>query len=240
MFARQITTIDSSGAEGLLAAATAVAMHEMPEADLAAVSLQLQHFADEVAARVPRQIESLRASQPVDPEPVLAHIHEVLFEEAGFRGNMDDYFNPRNSYVPAVLEGRSGIPVTLTLIYKVIAERLGLTVHGINTPGHFLAAIDPPPQFRRAANGNGACCSRMYIDVFNHGRVLTKPEVFDLLEQSLGRSMSNEKGLLCPADNRQWVNRILQNLQNIFTFTRREADLAAMQEMTALLQTPVR
>lgn len=236
-FARHVPLIDSSGGEGLLAAAIAISMHELAEIEPHAVEQQLQNLADTVAARIPKHIEQLRARQPVDREPVLAHLHAVLFEEFGFRGNLGDYYNPHNSYVPSVLESRCGIPITLTLIYKNVAERLGLEVHGINAPGHFLAAIDLPHHVHgnesaTEAQGSG----RMYIDPFNGGRVLNKDEVLRLLEQTLGRSLGCERNLLCPADNRQWLNRILQNLQNIFAFTRREHDLAAMQEMAALLQ----
>ena len=62
---------------------------------------------------------------------VLAHLHEVLFDEEGFAGNVDDYYNVANSYLPVVLETRRGIPISLTLLYKLVAERLGLPVQGV-------------------------------------------------------------------------------------------------------------
>lgn len=231
-FARQVPTIDTDGSAGLLRAALAICKHEMGDVDCDAVERQLQGFADSVCERVPHLVESIRTRQPVNPEPVLAHLHEVLFDEYQLRGNMDDYYDPSNSYIPAVLETRRGIPITLTLIYKNVADRLGLMAHGVNTPGHFLAAIDPPRQFVPSGCG----CSRMYIDTFSGGRFLNKQEVLELLERTLGRPVPYRECMLAPATNRQWINRLLQNLQNIFAFNRRESDLHAMQEMAALLQ----
>ena len=211
-------------------------MHELGEVDVHSIDRQLQQFADDVQQRVPHLVDQLRSGQPANPEPVLAHLHTVLFDEQQFRGNIDDYYNPHNSYIPTVLQTRRGIPITLTLIYKNVAERLGLRVHGINAPGHFLAAIDPPSE----AQPPGACVpGRMYIDTFCGGRILNKTEVCQFLEHTLGRPIPYQKSMLSPATNRQWLNRMLQNLQNIFAFTRRESDLAAMQEMVFLLHEPM-
>src|SRR5262245_32510213 len=72
-FARQIPEIDTCGGDGLLAAALAIAMHEMDRLDVKAIDRQLQSIADEVRARVPNQVDQLKKRQPVNPEPVLAH-----------------------------------------------------------------------------------------------------------------------------------------------------------------------
>ncbi len=73
-----------------------------------------------------------------NPKALIARLHQVLFDERGFTGNADDYYAPENSYLPCVLESRRGIPVTLSLIYKSVAQRVGLSARGINTPAHFL------------------------------------------------------------------------------------------------------
>ena len=124
-FARQLPAIDSCCGRGLLEAALAISMHELGEVDVHSIDRQLQQFADDVQQRVPHLVDQLRSGQPANPEPVLAHLHTVLFDEQQFRGNIDDYYNPHNSYIPTVLQTRRGIPITLTLIYKNVAERLG-------------------------------------------------------------------------------------------------------------------
>src|SRR5215217_7179628 len=118
--------------DALLSGAVAIAMHQLDDVDAAAVDAQLQGYADTVRARV-------RGRQP---QALLAHLHDVLFDEEGFRGNTDDYYAPANSYVPAVLETKRGLPITLSLIYKNVADRLGIRAWGVGLPGHFLVAVD--------------------------------------------------------------------------------------------------
>src|SRR6476660_8446250 len=157
--------------DALLNGAVAIAMHQMDEVDAASVDAQLQGYADTVRARV-------RGRQP---QALLAHLHAVLFEEEGFRGNTEDYYHPANSYVPAVLETKRGLPITLSLIYKVVADRLGLRAWGVGLPGHFLVAVDADDVVRApAAKGkhkNGghepAVREPMLVDPFAAGRILT-------------------------------------------------------------------
>src|SRR6185295_15988212 len=88
-------------------------------------------LADRVRARVHgRQVQAR-----------LAPLHDVLFEEEGFTGNTTSYYSPLNSYLPAVLESREGIPVTLSLVYKAVADQIDIPVVGLNTPYHFLVEV---------------------------------------------------------------------------------------------------
>ena len=96
--------------------AVAIAMHQVENVDIAEFDATLQKYADAVRSRV-------RGSQP---QALLAHLHDVLFEEEKFTGNQEDYYNTANSYLPEVLRTKRGLPITLSLIYKVVAERLGL------------------------------------------------------------------------------------------------------------------
>src|SRR5687768_11902139 len=114
LLARQLPTINSPDA--LLNGAIAISMHQMEDVDPAEVDTTIQQYADAVRARV-------RGSQP---QALLAHLHEHLFDELGFTGNTEDYYNTANSYLPAVLATRRGLPITLSLVYKLVAERVGL------------------------------------------------------------------------------------------------------------------
>ena len=87
-------------------------------------------------------MRSTAGRHPVIRMRSCAELHEVLFEEWGFTGNAEDYYAPDNSYLPRVLQTRRGIPVTLSLIYKAVAQQVGLIVRDINTPVHFLAAVE--------------------------------------------------------------------------------------------------
>jgi len=130
LLASQVPTINSPDA--LLHCACAVAMHQHPEIDPAAIDAQLQGYADTIRGRI-------RGSQP---QALLAHLHEFLFEEERFTGNTQDYYNPANSYLPTVLQTKLGLPITLSMVYRTVAQRLGFRSWGVGLSGHFLAGIE--------------------------------------------------------------------------------------------------
>src|SRR5204863_4652710 len=123
----------------------------------------LSDLSSQIASRVPSG----------NQRALVAQLHEVLFEECGFTGNTSDYYSTANSYLPRVLETRRGIPVTLSLVYKCVAQRIGLVSRGINSPAHFLAAVEVDHSW-------------MIVDPFQNGRVLSRDEVFRRLEEMAG------------------------------------------------------
>ena len=210
LFRRSLADLDRS--ENLARAAVAIAMHEMPEVDPDAVLRTVQELADRIMARAPSG--SARALQ--------AHAHEVLFVEEGFAGNSDDYYDPHNSYLPHVLETKRGLPITLSMIYKCVLDALGLPVTGLNAPGRFLVQIQIDDD-------------RMIVDPFQQGSVLSREEVFQVIERVVSSSVPRSDKLLPPASPRAWLVRMLQNLQSIFHHTERTDDEAAVQELQQLL-----
>jgi regulator of sirC expression with transglutaminase-like and TPR domain len=220
VLAKAAAAIDSPDA--LLSGAIAIAMHQMDEIDAAAIDAQLQGYADTVRSRV-------RGRQP---QALLAHLHDVLFEEEGFCGNTDDYYSPANSYVPAVLESKRGLPITLSLIYKVVADRLGLRAWGVGLPGHFLVAVEAGDA---PAPGDEDGTAPMLVDPFAAGRILTADEAHARLQEMFGPEAEWSEELLRPASNRHWLTRMLQNLLNVFGSANHFSDVAAVLEMEMLL-----
>jgi len=210
LLARQIQSINSP--DSLLQGAIAIAMHQMEDLDPAAVDATIQGYVDSIRSRV-------RGRQQ---QAIVAHMHEFLFEEMQFTGNVDDYYNPANSYLPAVVETKRGLPITLSLLYKVVAERLGLRAWGIGLPGHFLIGME--------LDG-----SPILVDPFAQGRLLTSEEAHARMQEMFGPEMEWSDELLRPASNRHWLTRILQNLLNVFGSTNHFADVAAVLEMEMLL-----
>jgi len=211
LLARQVQSLDSPDA--LVQGAIAIAMSQMRDVDAAALDAQLQKYADTIRKRV-------RGPQT---QAVIAHLHDVLFEEEGFAGNTEDYYNTANSYLPAVLATKRGLPITLSLIYKVVAERLGLRTWGVGLPGHFLVALEEPPQ------------TLLLVDPFAKGRILTREEAHARIQELFGPEVPWTEDLLRPATNRHWLTRILQNLLHIFGTNNRYSDVAAVLEMEMLL-----
>lgn len=221
-FVAQLSRLETT--EGLLNAAIAVSMHELTDVQPGEIQQQLNALADRVRGRVAG--DSTAA--------LLANLHGVMFEEECFGGNVEDYFNADNSYIPRILQSKRGLPITLTLIYKYVAERLGLIVHGINTPAHFLASV----QMDRAWT---------LVDPFFGGRILTRAEAIQQIEQMSGRSFplfETELGgiedeaydsIFQIANHRDWLARIIRNLRAIFDQSQRERDVQAMIELFDLL-----
>lgn len=210
MLSAQMSSINSPDA--LLHGAVAVSIHQLKKAKVQDVDSALQGYADTIRSRV-------KGSQP---QALLAHMHEHLFEEVNFAGNTLDYYNTANSYLPAVIETKLGLPITLSMVYKAVAERLGFRTWGVGLPGHFLCGIE--------VEG-----SRMLIDPFASGRILTPDEARDRMREIFGEEAEWSEDLLKPASNRHWLTRMLQNLLNIFGSSGAYQDVAAMLEMEILL-----
>jgi regulator of sirC expression with transglutaminase-like and TPR domain len=210
ILSRQVASLNSPDA--LLHGAIAIAMHQMEGIDIAHVDATLQGYADTVRSRV-------RGSQP---QALLAHLHDVLFDEVGFAGNTDDYYSTSNSYLPIVLETKRGLPISLSMIYKIVAERLGLRAWGIGLPGHFLAGLDVAGQ-------------TMLVDPFDSGRMLTFDEAHERMQEIVGPDVEWSDEMIQPVSNRHWLTRMLQNLLHVFSSTCHYADVAAVLEMEMLL-----
>ncbi len=202
---------------GLVRAASAIALHELPELVDDNVIVRLDKIADEVDRRAPSGQTSA----------LVAHLHDLLFDEIGLRGNRDDYYSADNSYLPLVIRRRRGIPISLCLIYTYISDRLGLVVRGINSPGHFLVAV----QIEEAGSER-----LMFVDPFYGGTLLALPEVFGRIAQAVGREVQPSADLLAPASHAMWLARMLLNLQATFAQSGRERDVYAMQELQAMLE----
>src|SRR3954465_9016011 len=82
-----------------------------------------------------------RIKQTLQPEEKVAALNEFLFDELGYAGNIEAYYDPRNSYLNDVMERKTGIPITLSVLYLAIGRRVGLPLEGVSFPGHFLVRL---------------------------------------------------------------------------------------------------
>jgi regulator of sirC expression with transglutaminase-like and TPR domain len=209
-FCRQLDSLDAT--PNLVQAAVAIAMHELEGIVPEDVAGRLNRLAARVGGRVHSGNE----------QALLAHLHDVLFVEEGFAGNTDEYYAAQNSYLPVVLQTKRGLPIILALIYKAVAEGVGLQVAGINSPAHFLVRVRSGSEW-------------MIVDPFFHGQSLSREEAFARLEQVGGREVPRDDQILAPATHQQWLARILANLQSLFANQGRQDDLAAMTELQEAL-----
>jgi regulator of sirC expression with transglutaminase-like and TPR domain len=202
-----------------------------PEVDLAMAALLIA--AEEYPQLVPepylRRLDELaervrdRQWDATAPVVVLQDLSRVLFEEEGFRGNEEEYYDPRNSFLNDVLDRRLGIPITLSVVYLEVGWRLGLPLHGVNFPGHFLVRYDGE-------------ALKLLIDPFQGGRVRFEDEAQDLLDHVYGGSIRMKDEFLRPADRRAILVRILENLKGNYLNSRDDVRaLAALERVLLLL-----
>jgi regulator of sirC expression with transglutaminase-like and TPR domain len=123
-------------------------------------------------------------------------INRVLFHEAGFHGNTERYEDPRNSYLPSVLARRTGLPISLSIVYLLVARRLGLELDPVGLPGHFIVGCflgDAP----------------FFIDPFERGAFRTRGELLLFLRS---RGFDPAPQDLCPTPAREVLARCCRNL----------------------------
>lgn len=172
-------------------AALELATIEFPDLEVAPWIDLIDSYANELGERV---------SEGDDGLSYIRITNEYLFDELGFRGNGGDYYNPMNSCLNQVLMERTGLPITLSLVYMEIGRRLGRPVWGIGMPGHFLVEYD---------DGE----TQHYIDPFHHGRLMEATECLALASRITGQDMSENWQALEPVSKRQMALRMLNNMR---------------------------
>jgi regulator of sirC expression with transglutaminase-like and TPR domain len=149
---------------------------------------------DDLAADIRPRLEATRGELRR-----VALLTEYLFHEVGLRGNVDDYYDPRNSLLNQVLQRRLGIPITLSVVCLEVGRRVGVDLVGIGFPGHFLV--------RHAQHSN------VLLDPFAGGRLITEEDCGEILERVSGGKVSFDPRLLRPFGPRQILVRMLNNLR---------------------------
>jgi regulator of sirC expression with transglutaminase-like and TPR domain len=186
----------------LIEAAASIAQDDYPDLDTQAVLAEIDAMADRLKRRI-----------PADAVPVqrLRWLNRYFFQELGFAGNVNDYYDPRNSYLHTVLDTRRGIPITLAVLYIEFATQIGLTARGVSFPGHFLIKL---------RMHTGKQHGEVVIDPFT-GHSLSREELDELLgpykrSHGLMGEFDAPLGLfLQAAPPRDVLARMLRNLKEI-------------------------
>ena len=181
----------------LFGGAMAIASLRSGTVDLLHVARELDLIAEDVR---------LHAGETLDPSELSHAIDHELFVVRGFRGNSDDYNDPANSYLDRVVERRLGIPITLSLVYMEVAQRVGLRCDGVGYPGHFIVRCGDPDQ-------------PIYVDPFHQGARLDKAELIGGL-RAFNLGGATYSSFLAGITRRQLLQRMLNNLHSVFRASR--------------------
>ena len=191
-------------------------------------SLQVEHYLGEIE----RMALRLRARTPqaAAAEERIVALNELLFDDLGYRGNAHEYYDPRNSYLNEVIERRTGIPITLSVLYMELGRRVGLPLEGVSFPGHFLVRV----QVRGGT---------LILDPFSGGAPQSEAELRSRLKRVIPQDVAPEVPVeelpldqfLEPASKRQILVRVLRNLKGIYRETDRpERLLEVLNRMLVL------
>jgi regulator of sirC expression with transglutaminase-like and TPR domain len=134
-------------------------------------------------------------------------LNGLLFDEEGFTGNEARYEDPRNSFLQDVIARRTGIPITLAVVYLDVARRAGMTLEGVNFPGHFLV---------RALAASDELGGSLVIDPFHRGAFLSDEDCEQILKRHLGSDAVFSRDLMTAAHKRQILARMLTNLKRLY------------------------
>lgn len=187
-FAKAISTVEDQ--INIAHAALLIASDVYPDLDIKRYLVRLDDMADTVRPRL------------TNHHPVNA-LRDFLFDELGYHGNVDDYFDPRNSYLNEVLDRRTGIPITLSVIYLELARRLDLPIVGIGLPGHFIVRYDGDEE-------------PQYLDPFNGGVTMSIHDCRQRVSDISNGRLRFKPSFLSPVSPRQILARVLRNLKGIY------------------------
>ncbi|MBI4412896.1 MAG: tetratricopeptide repeat protein [candidate division NC10 bacterium] len=196
----------------LAEAALLIAGEEYPNLDVAAYLSLLAHMG----------AEARRRAGGAGPAEALESLNRYLFDELGFAGDTENYYDPRNSYLNDVLERRTGIPISLSTVYMTVARHSGLPIRGVGFPGHFLVKF--------AGEGE-----EIVLDPFNRGAILTEADCQRLLDQATAGWARFSRELLGATGTKAILARMLGNLKGIYAATRQYAKALACVERILLL-----
>lgn len=174
--------------------ALTIALPEYPELDVRQYLTRLEGMAESV---------SEAAGDAEDPYRRLACVDYVLFKQQGFKGNGDDYYDPENSFLNRVMARKTGIPITLSVLYMEVARRVGLEVRGVGFPGHFMV--------KTVCDGE-----EIFVDPFHGGSILSPPDLQGLLDKLYGGRLEVQPEYLRAVSNSQIVQRMLNNIKLIY------------------------
>ena len=191
-----------------------IAQSEYPELDIEVSIRQLDEIADVVRARI---------QETMPPEQRVATLNQYLFKEIGFTGNSDNYYALGNNFLNVVLEKKTGIPITLAVVYIEVGRRAGLPLVGINFPSHFLV------KYRLEH-------LEIFLDVFEGGRCLTDDMLQAKLEANFEEPVHLDPTMLAEATDKEILARILRNLTRTYTLLEQyDKAVTASERITWLL-----
>jgi regulator of sirC expression with transglutaminase-like and TPR domain len=166
--------------------------------------------------------EQLARSRSKSELACIEELNAFLYSRMNFEGNLENYYDPKNSFLNDVMDRKKGIPITLSIIYLDLAWRMGLKANGIGFPGHFLVGVETET-------------NPFYVDAFHKGKLMTVEDCASLLEKISGGTIEFQEGFLSPLDKKKILSRMLRNLKGIYLERGNEDKLITVMDRIIIL-----
>lgn len=201
-------------AGNLARGALLIALEDHPQIDVDEYLRSLDALADRVMKR----------GGPEEPAVFrLGHLHAEMFDVDGYHGDAVNYYDPRNAYLNEVIDRKTGIPITLSIIFLHVASRIGLNASGVGLPGHYIVKV----QFD---------LNEVYVDPFHGGTTMTIKEISEMLAQMTGGRGRLTGEHLRSWDGRETLLRVLGNLQSMWSRAGDQRRATAAKDRMEILQ----
>lgn len=202
----------------LLKAWILLSRYQYPDLDLGAIALQIEQIAKEISMELNNNLTPLEKTHL---------INHIIFEVHGFKGNVRNFHAPQNSFISDVLSNKKGNPLSLSLLYLIIAQKCELPIKGVNLPKHFVIAYTHEDLY----GGNPV---KFYINPFSKGTILSRQDLEQFVEKE---KLKPKTQFFSPCGNRSIIKRLLTNLLHSYSFQGNKEKAEEIQEFLQLFKT---
>lgn len=220
----QIRAWKESDDKDLLAGALVVARYQYPGLDEDAIRADIAKITQDVWLEISTKNTALEK---------VRIFNKIFFGTHRFKGNSKNYLSPLNSFINTVLESRKGNPLSLCLLYSIIAQRNDMPVYGVNLPNHFILAYMDEYKVKHAMGENNGYGVLFYINPFSRGSIFDENEIKDFLTSL---SLSQLREYFEPCSNTQIIKRMLTNLVAAFQEVGNAEKVNELKELRDILE----
>lgn len=208
----------ASPEKDLLKAWLLLSRYQYPDLDLGTIALQIEQINKEVWMKLNDNLTPLEKTRLVN---------HMLFEVHGFKGNVRNFHAPQNSFISDVLSNKKGNPLSLSLLYLIIAQKCDLPIKGVNLPKHFVIAYTHEELY-------GGDPVKFYINPFSQGTILSRQDLERFVEKE---KLELRTQFFTPCGNRSIIKRLLTNLLHSYSIQGNKEKAEEIQEFLQLFKT---
>lgn len=208
----------ASPEKDLLKAWLLLSRYQYPDLELGTIALQIEQIAKEIWMELNDNLTPLEKTRL---------INHMLFEVHGFKGNVRNFHAPQNSFISDVLSNKKGNPLSLSLLYLIVAQKCELPIKGVNLPKHFVIAYTHEELY-------GGDPVKFYINPFSQGTILSRQDLERFVEKE---KLELKTQFFTPCGNRSIIKRLLTNLLHSYSIQGNKEKAEEIQEFLQLFKT---